>query len=553
MLKDELERLLDGDRKIILKIISRKFNNKELLDERFLMTVKNILDDKSSLQNSKLSDEVIKYSIMDCDESSMERFSKAKSYLHTYKKVNNVVRQKRVQNIQNINTVINDFEAKYELEDIKYDGSNILNDKEKTINYLKVIVQVLSDIYFFKERYKRLAVEYEKNLNKYFCVCVNIEENIKIEKYNLENEIKNAEKKINNKPVWKTNIKLPEIVDETVVITRPTMPTLKKITAFNQTQVEEENKKIKQLYEEQMRYYNQKCSEYQKIGKPIFTITKPVEPVLEKPGLFNKNKINEQNKKLQWQYELNMNWYNQKCEEYIQSIEKFKNDYKNKMESLAKVEYESKLALYEKDLGFWKSVLTTKTDRLEMLQKDETAIKNEKIEKTEVYQKLKAIEYELEFIVDNIEKNIKLEKELYSYNIVYGKYRNIIAISSFLDYLISGRCSTLAETDGAYNLYEQESRTDTIINKMDVLIDSLSQIKENQYYIYNQLDSINKSLNIINESILVNNHLQTVEIGQLNEVIDKADQIAYNTKVESYYAKKNSNYSKALAFIQLLK
>jgi hypothetical protein len=97
------------------------------------------------------------------------------------------------------------------------------------------------------------------------------------------------------------------------------------------------------------------------------------------------------------------------------------------------VEYENKLALYEKDLGFWKSVLTTKNDRLEMLQKDETAIKNEKIEKTEVYQKLKAIEYELEFIVDNIEKNIKLEKELYSDNIVYGKYRNIIAISSFLD------------------------------------------------------------------------------------------------------------------------
>ena len=165
---------------------------------------------------------------------------------------------------------------------------------------------------------------------------------------------------------------------------------------------------------------------------------------------------------------------------------------------------------------------------------------------------LKSIDYELKYIIDCIEKDIKLQLKLYSYNIIYGKYRNYIAIASFVDYFSSGRISSLEGTDGAYNLYEQESRADIVISKLDDIINSLEKIKENQYYIYNELNNINNSLALINSQLLVNNILQVVQISELSEIIDNTNEIAYNTNVTSYYAKKAANYTKAIAIMQFL-
>ena len=166
--------------------------------------------------------------------------------------------------------------------------------------------------------------------------------------------------------------------------------------------------------------------------------------------------------------------------------------------------------------------------------------------------KIKSIDYEQQYIVDCIEKNLQLQSKLYSYNIIYGKYRNYIAMASFIDYFLSGRCNSLEGSNGAYNLYEQESRADIVINKLDVIIDSLEKIKENQYYIYNELNNINNSLNVINYQLLVNNLLQTVQISELSQIIDNTEEIAYNTKVTAYYAKKTANYTKAIAIMQFL-
>lgn len=165
---------------------------------------------------------------------------------------------------------------------------------------------------------------------------------------------------------------------------------------------------------------------------------------------------------------------------------------------------------------------------------------------------LKSIDYELKYIIDCIEKDIKLQLKLYSYNIIYGKYRNYVAIASFVDYFSSGRISSLEGTDGAYNLYEQESRADIVISKLDDIINSLEKIKENQYYIYNELNNINNSLALINSQLLVNNILQVVQISELSEIIDNTNEIAYNTNVTSYYAKKIANHTKAIAIMQFL-
>lgn len=77
----------------------------------------------------------------------------------------------------------------------------------------------------------------------------------------------------------------------------------------------------------------------------------------------------------------------------------------------------------------------------------------------------------------------KLLEELYGLDVLYKKYRNFEACSSFLEYLEAGRCTLLQGPDGAYNLYESEANSKQIIEqlrvvntKLDTLIQQQSQL-----------------------------------------------------------------------------
>ena len=167
------------------------------------------------------------------------------------------------------------------------------------------------------------------------------------------------------------------------------------------------------------------------------------------------------------------------------------------------------------------------------------------------YNEVQAIIYEMNYITSIIEKNIKLKNDLYSKGIIYIKYRDYVSLARFCDYLLSGRCSELEGADGAYNIYEQEIRTDNIIDKLDRIELSLEEIKDNQIHIYNELVKINHSLDLINGQLFVTNILHAVQIEQLDKVIQSTNQIAYNTKVIAYYAEKTANYQKNLLLLTL--
>lgn len=96
---------------------------------------------------------------------------------------------------------------------------------------------------------------------------------------------------------------------------------------------------------------------------------------------------------------------------------------------------------------------------------------------------------------------------LYSQNIIYSKYRNIISIASIYEYFESGRCNELEGPNGAYNLYEGEIRTDIIIASLSKIINDLEQIKSNQYALYNQIksshDTIFNLLQNINDTQII--------------------------------------------------
>ena len=76
---------------------------------------------------------------------------------------------------------------------------------------------------------------------------------------------------------------------------------------------------------------------------------------------------------------------------------------------------------------------------------------------------------------------------LYEKNIIHPKYRNLVAIASFVDYFETGRVDKFKGSDGAYNLFEQEIRANIIISELKQINESLEVIKKNQYALYNEL------------------------------------------------------------------
>ena len=94
-------------------------------------------------------------------------------------------------------------------------------------------------------------------------------------------------------------------------------------------------------------------------------------------------------------------------------------------------------------------------------------------------------------IKNNLEKTLT---NLYSQNIIYSKYRNIIAVSTIYEYFDSGRCSELEGPNGAYNMYEGELRSNIIISSLSQIISNLNQIKNNQYALYTLIDRSNREI-----------------------------------------------------------
>lgn len=96
-----------------------------------------------------------------------------------------------------------------------------------------------------------------------------------------------------------------------------------------------------------------------------------------------------------------------------------------------------------------------------------------------------------------MEETKKALEKLYSLDAIYPKYRTLPALTSIYEYLITGRCEGLTGPHGAYNLYEDELRKDTVISQLSVVIQNLEQIKQNQYMLYQQVKSIQENTNAL--------------------------------------------------------
>ena len=135
-------------------------------------------------------------------------------------------------------------------------------------------------------------------------------------------------------------------------------------------------------------------------------------------------------------------------------------------------------------------------------------------------------------------ETLKVLDEYYKPNIIFPKYHTLPALTSIYEYISSGRCDDLTGPNGAYNLYEAELRQNTIIEKLNVIIDNLEQIRKNQYALYQELTRINDNTRkISNEMTAIRGYTQT---------------LTSLTELNTYYNAITADNTAALTFLTIL-
>ncbi len=265
----------------------------------------------------------------------------------------------------------------------------------------------------------------------------------------------------------------------------------------------------------------------------------PTAPILAEPGFFNKKKVLAENERLTQKYQADMEAYQQEV--------KLCDEKKANMMERERADF-IKDAKGNADLQ--KAEMDKVASCLESTKKD---MKDKIVPSQAVNELLKKTIEETEAL---LKKTLTTRNELYGYNIVFEKYRNVVALSSFCEYLMSGRCSSLTGSDGAYNIYENEIRLNQVISQLDVVISSLEEIKQNQYMMYSELQNIHSSLYTLNNTMnkalasVQNIEATTTTLNKhMEHISQNSDVIAYNTAVTAYYSKVNADLTNALGFM----
>lgn len=313
-------------------------------------------------------------------------------------------------------------------------------------------------------------------------------------------------------------------------------------------------------------------------GRKLTKPTAPEEPFYEKPGFFNKKKVLAENEEKRSSYQKALASYDEQLNEYNRQTEirsewkKYRDivaeneairekarekynkelaEYKEKKSKNKQLEeeYECAVKRYEaKTEEFNKKKEKAKADEIskrkaaqeeklkekEKLEKDlrscEKKIGDVKLQIDDGIEELKYKTYwdlEVEKIQNQLSALIQMRNKLYSTNILFGKYRHLSAISTIYEYIESGRCSKLKGPDGAYNLYESETRADMVIDRLDNILVSLDVIKNNQFVLIDQLKGIQKNINEIGMELIssldsIDDRLADIrsEIGLVNSNIE---------------------------------
>lgn len=274
--------------------------------------------------------------------------------------------------------------------------------------------------------------------------------------------------------------------------------------------------------------------------------TAPAKPIFKEAGLFNKKKIAAENEMLN-------NEYLQKLEDYNKARAKYLNDmeiYTRTVDELMRERKRKYEELVEKEKEQYQQKINELKAQLDKEQANVDSCGEMQV--TPEGMKYNLLKPEKEEAEELLTKAVKLRVELYSCDIIFEKYRDIVSMAMFCEYFESGRCQELVGPNGAYNLYENEIRMNMIISQLDQVIESLEQIKNNQFLIYSALQTMNAQLSKLNTSMdKAVKSLSNIET-DVAHIDETAEIIAYNTERTAYYSQKNAELTNALGYMVAL-
>ncbi len=269
---------------------------------------------------------------------------------------------------------------------------------------------------------------------------------------------------------------------------------------------------------------------------------KPKAPVYKEAGLFNRKKIEAENAQIKADYDARLREYEKKKEQRRLSVEAFDAETRRLKEE---AEREKMLAVQHAN---------------EQMRQVAHSVFSENGTHVPLEEMLHNIDDEIAQAENLLQEFYKTRNTLYSYDIIYGKYRDPVALATFYEYLMAGRVERLEGATGAYNLYESEIRANMIISQLSQVISLLEQIKDNQYTIYSEMKSIKTSLNQLSATMetatksIMAIEQNTTRIANFTEVIaNNSNVIAYNSAKTAFYAKKNAELTNALGYMMAIK
>lgn len=205
------------------------------------------------------------------------------------------------------------------------------------------------------------------------------------------------------------------------------------------------------------------------------------------------------------------------------SVKKIKSDYEEYKKAYHN--YESEMEKNEKDYK----------DRLEKYEIKCVKVEEEYNEQIKAYH---IAESALKQLDKPLSETQQILEKLYSADIIFPKYRNMVAMCTIYEYFAAGRCTELNGADGAYNLYESELRQNLIINRLDTIIEQLDEIKANQYTLYTELKKTNEILEGISSD--------------MKELTSTVHRIEDATHITAYCAQVTAQNTEALKYITLI-
>ena len=143
--------------------------------------------------------------------------------------------------------------------------------------------------------------------------------------------------------------------------------------------------------------------------------------------------------------------------------------------------------------------------------------------------------------------------KLYSTDIIYAKYRSLIPVSRFCEYIDSGRRTELEGVNGMYDLYESELAAKQIVNGLHTVNEHLGQMSQQIGYLSYQLNTIQQNQGLLYQEISQCNATAREISCDLKEIAERQNQhygvMENSAKLTAYNAEITKRNSEILADI----